>query len=49
MNQGLEIGMDLKDFHLFTKHKDGTVTPRDVFDRRIVDYLIEHMLSLIHI
>ncbi len=48
MNQGLEIGMDLKDFHLFTKHKDGTVTPRDVFDRRIVDYLIEHMNLMIY-
>lgn len=40
--------MDLKDFHLFTKHKDGTVTPRDVFDRRIVDYLIEHMNLMIY-
>lgn len=40
--------MDLKDFHLFTKHKDGTLTPKDVFDRRIVDYLIEHMNLMIY-
>lgn len=40
--------MDLKDFHLFTKHKDGTLTPRDVFDRKIVDYLLQHMDLMIY-
>ena len=46
--QEMKIGMDLKDFHLFTKHRDGTMTPRDVFDRKIVDYLLEHMDLMIY-
>ena len=41
--------MDLKDFHLFSKpDKEGNRTPRDVFDRKIVDYLIEHMNLIIY-
>ena len=36
--------MDLKDFHLFSKpDKDGNRTVKDVFDRKSVDYLLEHM------
>lgn len=40
--------MDLKDFHLFTKLNDGTLKPKDVFDRKIVDYLLEHMSLMIY-
>ena len=40
--------MDLKDFHLFTKRNDGTLKPKDVFDRKIVDYLLEHMDLMIY-
>ena len=40
--------MDLRDFHLFTKHRDGSLTPRDVFDRKIVNYLLEHMDLMIY-
>lgn len=41
--------MDLKDFHLFGKpDKNGNRTARDVFDRRIVDYLLEHMNLMIY-
>lgn len=41
--------MDLKDFHLFGKpDKNGERHPKDVFDRRIVDYLIEHMNLMIY-
>ena len=45
----LEIGMDLKDFHLFSKpDKDGNRTAKDVFDSKIVEYLIEHMDLMIY-
>lgn len=40
--------MDLRDFHLFTKHRDGSLTPKDVFDRKIVNYLLEHMDLMIY-
>lgn len=41
--------MDLKDFHLFSKpDKDGNRTVKDVFDRKIVDYLLEHMDLMIY-
>lgn len=41
--------MDLKDFHLFSKpDKDGNRTAKDVFDRKIVDYLLEHMHLMIY-
>nr|DAL30533.1 MAG TPA_asm: dsDNA helicase [Caudoviricetes sp.] len=40
--------MDLKDFHLFTELRDGTFKARDVFDRKIVDYLLEHMDLMIY-
>lgn len=41
--------MDLKDFHLFYKpDKDGNRAPRDVFDRKIVDYLLQHMDLMIY-
>lgn len=43
------IGTDLKDFHLFGKpDKDGNRTAKDVFDRRIVDYLLENMSLMIY-
>lgn len=45
----IEIGTDLKDFHLFGKpDKDGNRTAKDVFDRRIVDYLLENMALIIY-
>ena len=45
----LEIGMDLKDFHLFSKpDKEGNRTAKDVFDSKIVEYLIEHMDLMIY-
>ncbi len=41
--------MDLKDFHLFSKpDKDGNQTAKDVFDSRIVEYLIDHMDLMIY-
>lgn len=41
--------MDLKDFHLFSKpDKDGNRTAKDVFDRKIVDYLLDHMDLMIY-
>lgn len=41
--------MDLKDFHLFSKpDKDGNRTVKDVFDRKIVNYLLEHMDLMIY-
>lgn len=45
----MEIGTDLKDFHLFYKpDKEGNRAPRDVFDRKIVNYLLEHMHLMIY-
>lgn len=41
--------MDLKDFHLFSKpDKDGNRSAKDVFDRKIVDYLLENMNLMIY-
>lgn len=41
--------MDLRDFHLFYKpDKNGERTAKDVFDRKIVDYLLKHMDLLIY-
>lgn len=41
--------MDLKDFHLFTKpDSNGERRPKDVFDRKIVDYLLKHMDLMIY-
>jgi len=41
--------MDLKDFHLFSKpDKDGNQTANDVFDSRIVEYMIDHMDLMIY-
>ncbi len=45
----MEIGTDLKDFHLFSKpDKDGNRTAKDVFDSKIVEYLISHMDLMIY-
>ena len=45
----MEIGTDLKDFHLFSKpDKDGNRTAKDVFDSKIVEYLIQHMELMIY-
>ncbi len=45
----LEIGTDLKDFHLFSKpDKDGNRTAKDVFDSKIVEYLIDNMDLMIY-
>ena len=45
----MEIGTDLKDFHLFSKpDKDGNRTAKDVFDSKIVEYLINHMDLMIY-
>ncbi len=45
----MEIGTDLKDFHLFSKpDRDGNRTAKDVFDSKIVEYLIKHMDLMIY-
>lgn len=45
----MEIGTDLKDFHLFSKpDSNGNRTAKDVFDRKIVDYLLEYMDLMIY-
>jgi len=45
----MEIGTDLKDFHLFSKpDRDGHQTAKDVFDSKIVSYLIEHFDMMIY-
>lgn len=45
----LEIGTDLKGFHLFSKpDRDGNRTAKDVFDSKIVEYLIKHMDLMIY-
>lgn len=47
--QQLEIGTDLRDFHLFSKpDKDGNQSAKDVFDSKIVEYLISHMDLMIY-
>ena len=45
----LVVGTDLKDFHLFSKpDRDGNQTVRDVFDSRIVSYLIQNFHMMIY-
>lgn len=45
----MEIGTDLRDFHLFGKpDSDGNRTAKDVFDSKIVEYLIGHMNLMIY-